>query len=224
LPGQPALFLPSISAIDFFFLNGPPCSRANRRKLLHGKSCSFPLTHSLKYRFELNLKDLNFVVESLLSGLKDSLFEELNVELLTTQLKRKEGSLIVERQGEQANALLEESKKQKRELWNTLKIKSFTRTIVSVYLINMVAILTCVQLSILGKYMYLDSVVSLGKKDPAEEAQETEKIVSEETERNYLTMSWFLLNVGWKNCMHRVQNSVETIVGGYFNVAYLDYL
>lgn len=51
---------------------------------------SHSLPFSLKYRFELNLKDVQFVVESLLVGLKTALFEELNVEDLTNQLKQKQ--------------------------------------------------------------------------------------------------------------------------------------
>ena len=80
---------------------------------------------NLKYRFELNLRDCHFVVESLLPALKDNLFEEMNVEMLTQQLKGRQG---------ESPEMLEQPKKQKREMWETLKIYSFARTICTVYL------------------------------------------------------------------------------------------
>jgi peroxin-3 len=165
------------------------------------------LSDSLKYRFELNLKDCLFVVESLLPALKDALFEELNVELSTTKLKQ--------RQGDTQNALLEESKREKRELWNTLKVQSFTRTLASVYLVNLVTILTCVQLSLVGRYVYLDSVLTSNLKESTLEDDQVaaEKIIADETERKYLTLSWYLLNIGWKDCVKRVQEGVEKVVG-----------
>lgn len=39
------------------------------------------------------------------------------------------------------------------------------------------------------------------------------KGVSDETERRYLTFSWYVLNVGWKECVARVQKAVEEVVG-----------
>jgi peroxin-3 len=158
-------------------------------EMITERSLEMSSRSNLKYRFELVLKDCQFVVESLLIGLKDNIFQELNVELLTTQLKMKQGD---------SNSLLEESKKQKREMWNELKIQSFCRVLSSMYLLNLLTVLTTVKLSLLGRMIYLDSV-----------QDQDVKTVSEETERQYLTLSWYLLNVGWKDCVARVRQAAE---------------
>jgi peroxin-3 len=44
-------------------------------------------------------------------------------------------------------------------------------------------------------------------------ASESRKGLSFETERKYLTFSWFLLNVGWKGLVERVRKAVEDTVG-----------
>lgn len=39
--------------------------------------------------------------------------------------------------------------------------------------------------------------------------------ISELTERQYLTMNWWLLNVGWKVVMELVQDAVSDVFNGY---------
>lgn len=38
--------------------------------------------------------------------------------------------------------------------------------------------------------------------------------MSDETERKYLTLSWWLLNVGWKDVGERVRSAVEVVFSG----------
>lgn len=154
---------------------------------------------NLSFRFELFLKDLRFVVESILPSIKDLVFQELNVELTTSQLK-------------QLTAI---EKNRKMELWDLLKIQAFSRILATVYMLNLLTVFTTIQLSILGRTVYLDSVVSLAKQSESEEFKEVanEKTaactISQETERHYLTLSWYLLNIGWKKCVDRVQTAVK---------------
>lgn len=166
----------------------------------------FTPSFSLKYRFELNLKDVGFVVESLLPSLKDKLFEEVNIELLTARLK----------ENQKAKGNKEEIKKSKHLLWNDIKINSFVRTISAVYLVNLVAVLTCTQLSLLGRLSYLESVFAIKEKNNSVESHgKPADFISEQEERHYLTLSWYLMNVGWKKCIERVKDAVEVVVGGY---------
>lgn len=102
------------------------------------------------------------------------------------------------------------------------------------YLVNLVTILSCVQLSLLGRFAYIDSVAAMKRKrelsTPAklsvsggggeypettgfDDEDEVERCISEQTERNYLTLSWYLVNVGWKDCVARVEKAVEEVVG-----------
>ncbi|KAJ3174623.1 peroxin [Geranomyces variabilis] len=107
-------------------------------------------------------------------------------------------------------------KKGKIELWQELKILSFTRTISSVYLVTLLIVFTHLQLNLLGRFFYLDSVVAFSQVDHEQEIKGTvggAKGVSDETERKYLTFSWYVLNVGWRQCVKKVQTAVEDVVG-----------
>ncbi|KAJ3167135.1 peroxin [Geranomyces variabilis] len=107
-------------------------------------------------------------------------------------------------------------KKGKIELWQELKILSFTRTISSVYLVTLLIVFTHLQLNLLGRFFYLDSVVAFSQVDHEQEIKGTvggTKGVSDETERKYLTFSWYVLNVGWKQCVKKVQAAVDEVVG-----------
>ncbi|KAL2171057.1 hypothetical protein VTG60DRAFT_3905 [Thermothelomyces hinnuleus] len=84
--------------------------------------------------------------------------------------------------------------------------------------------LTRIQLNLLGRRSYLSSVVSLATggnaapgtinlenndDDGAEEAYGTDF----EVNRKYLTFSWWLLNRGWVDMMHRVEAAVRQVFG-----------
>ena len=113
---------------------------------------------------------------------------------------------------------------------------AFTRTITSLYIITLLTLQTHVQLNLLGRASYVSSVISTlpsngsteslkdkvmdydedlelalyGAKKQKDEAQVG---VSKETERKYLTFSWWLLHKGWKTIAGRVRSAVEDIVG-----------
>lgn len=81
--------------------------------------------------------------------------------------------------------------------------------------------LTRVQLNLLGRRSYLSSVVSLATStqqatislenhdDNAEQAYGNDF----DTNRKYLTFSWWLLNKGWVGIMERVESAVRTVFG-----------
>ncbi|CAG8483115.1 444_t:CDS:2 [Ambispora gerdemannii] len=103
----------------------------------------------------------------------------------------------------------------KLELWSELKIKSFTRTISTIYLITFLTILIHIQLNLLGRFNYLYSVVSLTEREKEQTihiqpAKGT--ILNFENEKRYLTFSWWLLNIGWKRVVERVRIVVERIL------------
>ena len=82
--------------------------------------------------------------------------------------------------------------------------------------------LTRVQLNLLGRRSYLSSVVALATggqhgtislenndDDNTEQAYGSDFDIN----RKYLTFSWWLLNKGWKDLMHRVESAVRTVFG-----------
>ncbi|KAL2911712.1 peroxin [Polyrhizophydium stewartii] len=215
--------------------------------------CDPPHASSIRRRFENNMQDCPFVVASLLPTLGEHIFTHLDVELITAKLQQSratgakqvsfDGASKPEAAGTdgashegapQPAAAAEQPQKTKLELWEEIKLLSFTRTIASIYLINLLAIFTTVQLNILGRYFYLDSVVAFSNGDAAGDGEQDSatgllgaagvpgeqkmfghverRHVSVETEQKYLTFSWYLLNVGWEQCVVRVRSSVEKVV------------
>jgi peroxin-3 len=145
----------------------------------------------LKQRFEQNVKDIYFTVNNLMASFCEQLYQELDVDTLLVQIRQ---------QG------LVESKKQKREKWNLLLIKGFSRTISAIFLLNCLVLLTTIQISLLGKRAYLDSVSA-----DIMEYKQVKEGVSLQTERQYLTLSWYILNIGWLELVKKVTRACENV-------------
>jgi peroxin-3 len=82
--------------------------------------------------------------------------------------------------------------------------------------------LTRVQLNLLGRRSYLSSVVALatGSQQATISLENNDDDNPNQahgsdfdTNRKYLTFSWWLLNKGWVDVMHRVESSVRTVFG-----------
>lgn len=81
--------------------------------------------------------------------------------------------------------------------------------------------LTRVQLNLLGRRSYLSSVVALatGSQQATINLENNDDDSPNphggdfDTNRKYLTFSWWLLNKGWVDIMHRVESSVRTVFG-----------
>lgn len=129
-------------------------------------------------------------------------------------------------------------KKQKLALWNELKITAFSRTITTLYSLVLLSLQTHIQLNLLGRYAYLTSVVSLsapasstnhrirlerhdGKELDADlestllrDDDELAGGIDVQTERLYLTFSWWFLHQGWKELADNVKDAVQDVFGG----------
>jgi len=112
----------------------------------------------------------------------------------------------------------------KLELWNELKIMSFTRTITALYSLTLLTLLTQIQLNLLGRFTYVSSVVALTNTTDASYRIEspsakgslssTNGQLDFQTEKKYLTFSYWLLHEGWRRWNERVREVVENVVGG----------
>ncbi|GJJ14659.1 hypothetical protein Clacol_008925 [Clathrus columnatus] len=136
--------------------------------------------------------------------------------------------------------------KSKAELWREVKILTFTRTLTILYSTTLLSLLTHIQLNLLGRYKYVQSVLEMEREQKLKERQSLQatltnlfwnaanisnsssstSLLNEEigsalglfgngqtghTERKYLTLSWWLLNVGWREVGDRVRVAVEAI-------------
>ncbi|KID91076.1 Peroxin-3 family protein [Metarhizium guizhouense ARSEF 977] len=114
------------------------------------------------------------------------------------------------------------SRKTKRQLWDDLTISAVTRAFTLVYTLALLTMLTRVQLNLLGRRSYLSSVVALatGSQQATISLENNDDDNPEQaygsdfdTNRKYLTFSWWLLNRGWIRVMNRVESAVRTVFG-----------
>lgn len=119
------------------------------------------------------------------------------------------------------------ARKSKIHLWNEIKIASITRAFTLIYTLSLLTILTRIQLNLLGRLNYLTSVISLAS-PPTErsnsislEDHDDSNLGSSanfgndfETNRRYLTFSWFLLHRGYGKILEEVQAAVTEVFAG----------
>ncbi|XP_072218584.1 peroxisomal biogenesis factor 3 [Leuresthes tenuis] len=138
-----------------------------------------------QFHFESNQRTCNMTVLSMLPPLREAIITQLNSENLTALLKTKPAN--------------------KLEIWEDLKVISFTRTIVAVYSTCMLVVLLRVQLNIIGGYLYLDN--SVGK-------SVTMPLAPPDVQQQYLSSIQHLLGDGLTELMMIVKKAVQNSLGG----------
>ena len=91
------------------------------------------------------------------------------------------------------------------------------------YTISLLSLLTRIQLNLLGRRNYLSSVIALASHPPQDltislENRDDDNVERAygndfETNRKYLTFSWWLLHRGWRDILRRVEVAVTEIFG-----------
>ncbi|KAH6684177.1 Peroxin-3 [Halenospora varia] len=119
---------------------------------------------------------------------------------------------------------VQKARKTKLQLWNDLKISAITRAFTLIYTLALLTLLTRIQLNLLGRRSYLSSVVSLATGGMEQSTISLENHDDDnsdqaygndfETNRQYLTFSWWLLHRGWKQVMLKVEAAVKEVFGG----------
>lgn len=138
-----------------------------------------------QFHFESNQRTCNMTVLSMLPPLRDAIVAQLNSESLTALLKTKPSN--------------------KLEIWEDLKIISFTRALVAVYSTCMLVVLLRVQLNIIGGYLYLDSSVGKSGATP---------LTPPDVQQQYLSSIQHLLGDGLTELITRVKTAVRSSMGG----------
>ena len=115
------------------------------------------------------------------------------------------------------------NKKTKAQLWNEMKISSITRAFTLLYTLSLLSLLTRIQLNLLGRRNYLASVVSLASPPAAGSKINLENHDDDnfehaygndfETNRRYLSLSWWLLHRGCIDLMQKVREAVKEVFG-----------
>ncbi|CAG5188332.1 uncharacterized protein ALTATR162_LOCUS11933 [Alternaria atra] len=116
-------------------------------------------------------------------------------------------------------------KKSKAQLWSEMKISSITRAFTLIYTISLLTLLTRIQLNLLGRRNYLASVVSLAAPQPTSEGSRINLENNDddnfeqaygndfETNRRYLSLSWWLLHKGCIDLIEKVRIAVKDVFG-----------
>jgi peroxin-3 len=115
-------------------------------------------------------------------------------------------------------------------------LPAFTRTLTVLYSTTLLTLFTHIQLSLLNRIKYVQSVRQLEREEREREPYTPSRFMSAslmqwlsedfafqhlgeaifqdlspESEMKYLTMSWWLLHVGWKDVGERVRRAVEEV-------------
>ncbi|KAJ2725170.1 peroxin [Coemansia sp. Benny D115] len=110
----------------------------------------------------------------------------------------------------------EPRRRSKVEIWEDIKIQSFARTLIAVYAESLLTMLVHVQLSMVGRTTYLDSVVgkytAAGPSDVALEGQLVSRL-STSDEQHFLMLSWWFINRGWRQLMALVSDATHHCIG-----------
>ncbi|XP_046878032.1 peroxisomal biogenesis factor 3 [Hypomesus transpacificus] len=138
-----------------------------------------------QFHFESNQRTCNMTVLSMLPTLREAIIHLLNSESLTSLLKTKPTN--------------------KLEIWEDLKIISFTRSVVAVYSTCMLVTLLRIQLNIIGGYLYLDNSISRNGVAP---------LAPPDVQQQYLSSIQHLLGDGLSELATVVKRAVQDTLGG----------
>ncbi|KAH8553101.1 Peroxin-3 [Umbelopsis sp. PMI_123] len=108
--------------------------------------------------------------------------------------------------------------KSKYALWEEIKIKSFTRSLTSLYSLSLLTLLTHAELNLLGRFTYVSSIASLNRSEPTirierSGSESTDTFMDIDIEGKFLSFSWWLLHKGWKRLAERVEAAVQEVFG-----------
>lgn len=141
-----------------------------------------------QHHFDCNQRTCNRTALSMLPNLRGAILRIIDTESLTQQLKS--------------------SSKNKLQIWEELKLLSFTRTICSVYVCSMLVLLLRVQLNIVGAYIYKEKFSTKMNGMSSHFSNATQNI-----QGRYLAMLEHLLDQGLKDLVEHVQVAVVKVIG-----------
>ncbi|KAJ2455472.1 peroxin [Coemansia sp. RSA 2336] len=195
---------------------------------------------NIRRRFDQNQRDCLFTIMSLLPELSEQVLHEVDVERLIAELRAINKPMSndpadkQEAEDQGGPSKLDDSKspeqtvngtparardtpkRTKVEIWEDIKVQSFARTMIAVYAESLLAILVHIQLNMVGRNTYLDSVVGKYAEGAGGKAVLEGRYVSRLSladEQNFLMLSWWFLNRGWRRLMTQMLNATNQCVG-----------
>ncbi|KAJ6970037.1 hypothetical protein NC653_034567 [Populus alba x Populus x berolinensis] len=130
--------------------------------------------------------------------LRTRIAEELDLSQLTERLQKGKG---------QPTTL---TSSEKLELWDRLKIRSFTQMLVSLWAVTMLSLYIKVQVNILGRHLYIDTARGLGSSLLLENVD----LVDRDDQQKFLASADFLANNGLLALISNIQAVVTEVLEG----------
>ncbi|KAI5568801.1 hypothetical protein BDE02_12G037800 [Populus trichocarpa] len=130
--------------------------------------------------------------------LRSRIAEELDLSQLTERLQKGKGKPYTLTSSE------------KLELWDRLKILSFTQMVVSLWAVTILSLYIKVQVNILGRHLYIDTARGLGSSLLLENVD----LIDRDDQQNFLAGADFLANNGLLALISNIQAVVTEVIEG----------
>ncbi|KAF7357789.1 hypothetical protein MVEN_00824900 [Mycena venus] len=148
--------------------------------------------------------------------LSDSLMTTTSTDTDSSSSASIQGSVVDSASGS------ESSRPSRAELWNELKMLTFTRTLTTVYTVTLLTLLTTVQLTLLARGRYVRSVIQLEKQQRRQHALTPDLRDDADEEADFAAgFGWPEHDEdgeeggrGWKDVGERVRRGVEEVFSG----------
>ncbi|XP_044466205.1 peroxisome biogenesis protein 3-2-like [Mangifera indica] len=102
------------------------------------------------------------------------------------------------------------SPSEKLELWDTLKILSFTKMVVSLWSVTMLSLYIRVQVNILGRHLYIDTARGRG----SSESPDDDDSIDRDDQQRFLASVDFLANYGLQALISNIEAAATTVMKG----------
>lgn len=145
----------------------------------------------IKKKYQQTQQDCTYTILALLPTLLSALYRMVPVENTTKQL------MAQKKTADSAT---------KAELWTELKTKSLARSLAVIYSSALLSILIRLQLNIIARKDYLESLMQAAKVTPVLADADTYL-----AEQHYLSLSWWLLNLGYARIYEKCEEAVQLV-------------
>ncbi|XP_061957457.1 peroxisome biogenesis protein 3-1-like isoform X3 [Populus nigra] len=154
----------------------------------------------IKAQLQAHFENVQLIADTTLPHamqyLRSRIAEELDLSQLTERLQKGKGKPYTLTSSE------------KLELWDRLKILSFTQMVVSLWAVTILSLYIKVQVNILGRHLYIDTARGLGSSLLLENVD----LIDRDDQQNFLASADFLANNGLLALISNIQAVVTEVI------------
>uniref|UniRef100_A0A1J3GA37 Peroxisome biogenesis protein 3-1 n=1 Tax=Noccaea caerulescens TaxID=107243 RepID=A0A1J3GA37_NOCCA len=154
----------------------------------------------IKTQMKAHFENIQMIADSTtlphaMRHLSSRIVEEIHVSSIMEKLSKGKGTL---------------TPSEKLQLWNELKILSFTRMVLSLWSVTMLSLYIRVQVNILGRHLYIDTARGLGSSHLLEELD----LIDRDDEQKFLASADYLASNGMPSLISNMQSAVKEVLKG----------